>query len=173
MPSWSSSTRLQTPAFDVLADCTAQSQQCPGIEEVSSSFASQQLSESKVQARSLSAQYSFICSEAFSCKMAAPMCFGAFLDRLDQEEMREVTLGVSRHVRTCHTRHDVGMLNKERGGGPKVVLATLPSLEAGLARQLFIEWARDSKNLIVFPLQPQVLSSSCQCKASSLLQLAS
>ena len=66
--------------------------------------------------------------------------------------------GLSRHVRTCHTRHDVGMLNKDRGGGPKVVLATLASLEAGLARQLFIEWARDSKNLIVFPLQAQVLS---------------
>ncbi len=48
------------------------------------------------------------------------------------------------------------MLNKERGGGPKVVLATLASLEAGLARQLFIEWARDPKNLIIFPLEAQV-----------------
>ena len=51
------------------------------------------------------------------------------------------------------------MLNKDQGGGPKVVLATLASLEAGLARQLFIEWARDSRNLIVFPLQAQVQSS--------------
>lgn len=85
------------------------------------------------------------------------MCFGAFHHCHDQK-MTKVVLGMSRHVRTCHTRHDVGMLNKERGGGPKVVLATLASLEAGLARQLFIEWARDSKNLIAFPLQPQVLS---------------
>ena len=70
---------------------------------------------------------------------------------------RHLSKEMCRHVRTCHTRHDVGMLNKERGGGPKVVLATLASLEAGLARQLFVEWARDSRNLIIFPLQAQVM----------------
>ncbi|KAK9822093.1 hypothetical protein WJX74_006421 [Apatococcus lobatus] len=82
-----------------------------------------------------------------------------------QFERQQTNPFMCRHVRTCHTRHDVGMLNKDRGGGPKVVLATLASLEAGLARQLFIEWARDPKNLIVFPLQAQEGSVAAQVQA--------
>lgn len=40
--------------------------------------------------------------------------------------------------------------------GPKVVLATLPSLEAGPARRLFAEWAGGRRNAVVFVTQPEV-----------------
>ena len=38
--------------------------------------------------------------------------------------------------------------------GPKVVLATDLSLEAGAARQLFVEWAHDPRNLIIVATEP-------------------
>ena len=40
--------------------------------------------------------------------------------------------------------------------GPKLVLATLPSLQAGMARQLFVEWAGDPRNLFLFTQQAEV-----------------
>ena len=40
-------------------------------------------------------------------------------------------------------------------GVPKLVLATLPSLEAGPARELFAQWAGDEKNMILFPTAPE------------------
>ena len=41
--------------------------------------------------------------------------------------------------------------------GPKVVLASLSSLEAGLARQLFVDWAPNPTNLIVFTTDLEVI----------------
>lgn len=35
-------------------------------------------------------------------------------------------------------------------GGPKVVFASMASLEAGFARELFVEWANEAKNLVLF-----------------------
>lgn len=40
--------------------------------------------------------------------------------------------------------------------GPKVVLASVPPLSLGHARQLFPDWAADPRNLILFPTQPPV-----------------
>jgi Beta-Casp domain len=57
-----------------------------------------------------------------------------------------------RFLKLCHSREDVAHLPQ----GPKVVLCTLPDLEAGIARQIFVEWAPDPRNLIIFPGRPQV-----------------
>ena len=40
--------------------------------------------------------------------------------------------------------------------GPRVVLASVPSLSMGHARLLFAEWAADPRNLILFPTEPPV-----------------
>jgi hypothetical protein len=50
-------------------------------------------------------------------------------------------------VRLCHTRAELAAL----GHGPKLVLATLASLEAGGARQLLVEWAANPASLVLFP----------------------
>lgn len=47
----------------------------------------------------------------------------------------------------CHTRVELAAL----GHGPKLVLATLATLEAGGARQLLVEWAANPANLLLFP----------------------
>ncbi|XP_050385415.1 cleavage and polyadenylation specificity factor subunit 2 [Argentina anserina] len=39
--------------------------------------------------------------------------------------------------------------------GPKVVLASMASLEAGFSHDIFVEWATDSKNLILFAERAQ------------------
>lgn len=49
-----------------------------------------------------------------------------------------------RHVQLCHSAGDV-----TRTPGPKVVLASFPDLEAGFARDLFLQWAPHSHNSIV------------------------
>ena len=58
-----------------------------------------------------------------------------------------------RFMKLCHTRQELARLPQ----GPKLVLATLPSLQAGMARDLFVEWAHDPKNLILFTQQAEVL----------------
>lgn len=57
-----------------------------------------------------------------------------------------------RYMKLCHTREELARLPQ----GPKVVLATLPSLQAGMARDLFMEWAPHPKNLILFTQQAEV-----------------
>ena len=42
------------------------------------------------------------------------------------------------------------------GIGPKVVLASLPSLSAGPARELLAQWAGDPHSAVVMPGTPQV-----------------
>lgn len=57
-----------------------------------------------------------------------------------------------RYMKLCHTREELARLPQ----GPKLVLATLPSLQAGMARDLFMEWAPDPNNLILFTQQAEV-----------------
>eukprot|EP00249_Psilotum_nudum_P015759 c25506_g1_i1 orf=216-2441(+) len=49
-------------------------------------------------------------------------------------------------IKLFHTRKELDELPE----GPKVVFASTASLEAGFARELFVEWACDSKNLVLF-----------------------
>eukprot|EP00850_Spirogloea_muscicola_P008938 SM000049S16709 [mRNA] locus=s49:243078:248533:+ [translate_table: standard] len=52
----------------------------------------------------------------------------------------------TKYLKLCHTREELEVL----GAGPKVVLASLASLEAGYSRQLFVEWASHPANLVLF-----------------------
>lgn len=51
-------------------------------------------------------------------------------------------------------RHVTLLINKtdldNAPPGPKVVLASMASLEAGFAREIFVEWANDPRNLVLF-----------------------
>ncbi|RVE39746.1 hypothetical protein evm_015604, partial [Chilo suppressalis] len=49
-----------------------------------------------------------------------------------------------RHLQLCHSVAEV-----TRTPGPKVVLASFPDLEAGFARDLFLQWAPHQQNSIV------------------------
>ncbi|KYR02534.1 Selenocysteine-specific elongation factor [Tieghemostelium lacteum] len=50
-----------------------------------------------------------------------------------------------RNIKLCHSLEELqGTTN------PKVVLASSKDIETGFARDLFIEWAQDSKNLLLF-----------------------
>ena len=51
----------------------------------------------------------------------------------------------------CHSIDELHALP----AGPKVVLASFGSLEAGPARHLFAEWAEDKKNLVLLTGQPE------------------
>jgi cleavage and polyadenylation specificity factor subunit 2 len=51
----------------------------------------------------------------------------------------------------CHSMDELNALP----AGPKVVLASFGSLEAGPARHLFARWAEDKKNLVVLTSQPE------------------
>jgi len=51
----------------------------------------------------------------------------------------------TRYLTLCHSVDEFSTLRQ----GPKVVLASFGSLEAGPARRLFTEWATDPRNLIV------------------------
>lgn len=69
-----------------------------------------------------------------------------------------------RYLKLCHTREELGRLPQ----GPKLVLATLPSLQAGMARELFVEWAADPRNLILFTQAAEAGSLGAQLQAHSL-----
>lgn len=69
-----------------------------------------------------------------------------------------------RYMKLCHTREELARLPQ----GPKLVLATLPSLQAGMARELFVEWAGDPRNLILFTQQAEAGSLGAQLQAHSL-----
>lgn len=49
-----------------------------------------------------------------------------------------------RHMRVCHT-----MLDLQKIGDPKVVLASASDLQTGFARQLFADWATNEDNAII------------------------
>ena len=68
-----------------------------------------------------------------------------------------------RAVTPCHTLADVDRLPP----GPKCVVATLDSLDAGLARDLFLRWAPDPRCAIVWPAPPPAGST-----AAALLERA-
>lgn len=57
-----------------------------------------------------------------------------------------------RHVQLLQTLEEVERLPP----GPAVVLASLPSMEAGPAKALLTRWATDERNLIVVPGRPLV-----------------
>ena len=59
-----------------------------------------------------------------------------------------------RNVKVCQSPEQLAALPP----GPKAVLATLPSLEAGPAQELFVEWAGDPHSLILFTERPPVRS---------------
>lgn len=49
-------------------------------------------------------------------------------------------------MKLCSSREELARLPH----GPKLVLASLPSLEAGFSRQLFMDWAENPRNAVVF-----------------------
>jgi Cft2 family RNA processing exonuclease len=65
---------------------------------------------------------------------------------------------VCRHVQLLQSVDDAERLPP----GPAVVLASLPSLEGGPARELLTRWATGEHNLIVVPGRPLVRPSVCR-----------
>lgn len=55
-------------------------------------------------------------------------------------------------IRLCHCPADV---NRLCGPSPKVVLATGITLEAGLARQMLLQWGADPRNAVLFTQPPR------------------
>ncbi|KAL3683878.1 hypothetical protein R1sor_001900 [Riccia sorocarpa] len=68
---------------------------------------------------------------------------------------------VLKYLRLCHTRKDLDDLP----AGPKVVFASMASLEGGFARELFVEWATDPNNLVLFTERGQVGTLSRKLQA--------
>ncbi|BBN04094.1 cleavage and polyadenylation specificity factor subunit 2 [Marchantia polymorpha subsp. ruderalis] len=68
---------------------------------------------------------------------------------------------VLKYLKLCHTRKDLDDLP----AGPKVVFASMASLEAGFARELFVEWATDPNNLVLFTERGQVGTLSRKLQA--------
>ena len=65
---------------------------------------------------------------------------------------------ICRHVQLLQSVDDVERLPP----GPAVVLASLPSLEGGPARELLTRWATGERNLIVVPGRPLVRPCVCR-----------
>jgi len=59
-------------------------------------------------------------------------------------------------------------LKKLAPDGPKVVLATDPSMNAGPARHLFAKLAQDPRNVIILPLEPEEESLSAGALAAAM-----
>lgn len=51
-----------------------------------------------------------------------------------------------KHINLCHTLADIYKLP----AGPKVVLASTPDMESGFTRDLFVQWAGNPNNSIIF-----------------------
>lgn len=64
-----------------------------------------------------------------------------------------------KYLKLCHNRKELDELPP----GPKVVFATMASLEAGFARELFTEWAGDERNLVLFTEKGQVGTFARRC----------
>lgn len=56
-------------------------------------------------------------------------------------------------MKVCHTREELARLPQ----GPKLVLATLPDLSAGMSRELFMQWAPNPSNTILFTQEAEVI----------------
>ena len=54
-----------------------------------------------------------------------------------------------RHCVLCHSLADLAKVPE-----PKVVLASVVDLTCGFSRELFMKWAEDSKNTVVFTCRP-------------------
>eukprot|EP00887_Chlorella_sp_A99_P003905 scaffold11.g3905.t1 len=79
----------------------------------------------------------------------SPMAYNTLEFAKSQLEWMNEAL-VKSYLKLCSSREELGRLPQ----GPKLVLATCPSLEAGLSCQLFAEWAGDPRNALVFVLPP-------------------
>jgi cleavage and polyadenylation specificity factor subunit 2 len=69
----------------------------------------------------------------------------------------------TRYLTLCHSMEELRALRP----GPKVVLASFGSLEAGPSRHLFAEWASDPRNLVVLTDRTQPGSLSREVKELS------
>ncbi|KAK7831420.1 cleavage and polyadenylation specificity factor subunit 2 [Quercus suber] len=59
-----------------------------------------------------------------------------------------------KHVRFCISKSELD----NAPDGPKVVLASMASLEVGFSHDIFVEWATDAKNLVLFTERGQFAS---------------
>eukprot|EP00240_Pyramimonas_obovata_P001561 CAMPEP_0118929284 /NCGR_PEP_ID=MMETSP1169-20130426/6328_1 /TAXON_ID=36882 /ORGANISM="Pyramimonas obovata, Strain CCMP722" /LENGTH=437 /DNA_ID=CAMNT_0006871443 /DNA_START=155 /DNA_END=1465 /DNA_ORIENTATION=+ len=72
----------------------------------------------------------------------------------------------TRHLHLCHSVEELAGL----GPGPKLVMASMQSLEVGPARELFVTWATNPRNLLLFPDmgQPNTLAREVmRCTAAA------
>ena len=58
----------------------------------------------------------------------------------------------TRYMKVCHSRADLAKLPRR----PKVVMASLGSMESGPARELLADWAQIPQNLVIFTQNPVV-----------------
>lgn len=54
-----------------------------------------------------------------------------------------------RHCQLCHSLADLAKISE-----PKVVLASVADLTCGFSRELFIKWAEEPRNTVVFTCRP-------------------
>lgn len=54
-----------------------------------------------------------------------------------------------RHCSLCHSLADLAKISE-----PKVVLASVADLTCGFSRELFIKWAEEPRNTVVFTCRP-------------------
>ncbi|KAK9816483.1 hypothetical protein WJX72_000827 [[Myrmecia] bisecta] len=64
-------------------------------------------------------------------------------------------------MKLCQSVDDLARLP----AGPKVVLASMPSLETGASKQLFADWAADPRNVILFTGRPEEGTIAAQLQA--------
>lgn len=64
-----------------------------------------------------------------------------------------------RHLKLCGSLSELEHLPK----GPKVVLASGPSFESGMSRQLLLQWAEDAHNAIIITQKPDVSYQEVWC----------
>lgn len=74
------------------------------------------------------------------------------LPKLYEEVHERLNMADCRHVKIIQSREQLAALPP----GPKAVLATLPTLEAGASRDLLVDWASDPHSLIILTERPQV-----------------
>ena len=73
------------------------------------------------------------------------------LPKLYEEVHERLNMADCRHVKIIQSREQLAALPP----GPKAVLATLPTLEAGASRDLLVDWASDPHSLIILTERPQ------------------
>ena len=75
----------------------------------------------------------------------------------------------TKYLRLCHTKADLQRLPR----GPKVVLASLGSMQSGAAKELLVDYAMSPKNLIIFTERPVhgSLAHQLQTQASDNIRI--